>query len=61
MLQHCMQYMCMYIIIHIQGVHSYPLTVQVTMSSLWSPPPPPSPLGATVGAAGQTYKHKMMI
>lgn len=38
---------------------SHPLTVQVTMSSWRSPPPPPSPLGATVGAEGQMYKHKM--
>lgn len=29
------------------------LTVQVIMSSLRSPPPPPSPLGATVGAEGK--------
>lgn len=40
-------------------IQSHPLTVQVTMSSWRSPPPPPSPLGATVGAEGQIYKHKM--
>lgn len=36
-----------------------PLTVQVTISSLRLPPPPESPLGATVGAEGQghTYIH----
>lgn len=31
------------------------LTVQVMMSSCRFPPPPPRPLGATVGAEGQTH------
>lgn len=45
-----------------QSTHtlSHSLTVHVIMSSLRSPPPPPSPLGATVGAKGQIYKQKMI-
>lgn len=35
---------------------TFPLTVHVTMSSSRSPPPPASPLGATVGAEGQKDK-----
>lgn len=38
-----------------------PLTVHVTISSLRSPPPPPRPLGATVGAETQPHTKRTYL
>lgn len=49
---------CKELIIESMSEHSA-LTVHVIMSSPRSPPPPPRPLGATVGAETQPHTKRM--